>query len=183
MSWTGSAQAALDAGEPVEINAMVHVTAKSFADGSPQPVGFWTGAEGLALTIEGEARSYLAAGDAMQVGERVSVEGVTVGRNTVSLEGVNAIVDVLRRDYDITQASADAHFILLTPGLSVLGTRRIFKGQIDGDSFQLDDLAGVLSLDVVSLMRKGTRIPARMRDEARDPMFKYAHIVEGDIWS
>jgi len=182
MTWTGTAQAALDAGQAVEWNALVHVKAKSSADGSDECVGRWTGAEPLSLTVEGEARTYQPAGGALVAGDRDVSEGLTIPSNSVSLEGVNALVNALRRDFDISQAPADAHVLLMTVGQAVLGTKRLFRGNVDGDSFQLNEAEGALSLDVVSLLRRGTRRYARMRDDGRDPMFKYAHIGLGDSW-
>lgn len=180
--WSGTAQAALDAGEGVLMSSLFYVTARRRQDNATVAQAVWSGCEPISLGIEGETRTYQPLGDDLKIADTVVSEGLLVASNSLSIQGLGPFVRDLQRNYDLTQAPCDAHLLLETAGLQLLGARRLFRGTIDGDPFRLSRGSAVLTLNVVADTRRGTRTIAALRDETRDPFFRYAHEKVGDLW-
>lgn len=181
-AWTGTAQAHLDAGLPANLYDLVYVVARRYDNGALEAVGFWTGAESISETIDGTPRIYIGVSGGLAVPEVVTQAGLEVDSVSVVLNGLNAVTESLRAEYDVDQAVVEIHQLLQTPGLATLGTRRLFRGTIDGASLQGGDGAGSLTTEGVSTTRRGTRAHSALRDESRDPFFKYASEENGDRW-
>ncbi|WP_420013917.1 hypothetical protein [Tateyamaria sp.] len=180
--WHETAQTHLDAGLPSIVFDLFYVTATRYDNGQEESIGAWTGAEPISLTVDGEARTYLGVGASLQVPTIQTEEGLDVQGQSVVINGLSDLTDALRLEYNVDQARADIHQLLMNAGLVVLGTRRLFSGTIDGASLQQQRGSGQMSLEVVSRSRRGTRTHVAMRDESRDPFFKYAAQIEGDKW-
>lgn len=180
--WNGDIQARLDGGEGLIIWPAVHVKAKSYATDEIEAVGFSKGNEILTISLDGEARTYLPAGDALSIdGLEVSV-GLTIQGQRITVNGINSTIDDLQRVYNLNSAEIDVHDIAFSAGFQFLGARRKFKGFVDGTSLSLDDRTGGFSLVAVSSLRQGTRTFDAVLDEVRDPIFKYVRYLEGDKW-
>lgn len=180
--WTGSAQQHLEDGNSAVFFDLVHIVAKRFADGVTEAVSVWTGAEPIALNIDGEVRTYIAAGRGLEVPQIEYSNGLDVRSASLILAGINDLVASLRETYDIDQATIEIHQLAQTVGLQTLGYRRLFKGFLDGASLEQSSGAGQLSINAVSQSRRGTRTYAALRDQERDPIFKYAAETQGDQW-
>lgn len=180
--WTGDVQARLDNGESLTVCSAVHVKAKSFATGLVEPIGFWMGSETLTLTLEGEGRTYLGAGDLLNIDAIEIRADLNVHGNRVSISGINETIDLLQREYDLNSAPLDTHDLAFTAGFGFVGSRRTFVGFVDGAPNQIDDMQGDYSLIGVSRLRYGTRTLDAMLNASRDPFFKYAAGTEGDAW-
>lgn len=180
--WTGDVQARLDAGEALTIWPSAHIKARSFATGQIEAVGFTQGSEILSIAVEGEARTYVPAGDALVIDGLEIRAGLTIQGQRVTVRGINETVDDLQRVFDLQLAPFDVHDLAFTAGMKFLGSRRKFNGFVDGGSVSKDDRAGQVSLVAVSALRKGTRKLDAMLNTDRDQAFKYASIVEGDAW-
>lgn len=180
--WTGTAQAWIAAGNAVTIIPAAHVTARRFSDGVSEGVGFHKGAEILNLSIEGGPRTYVPAGDALEIDGLEISAGLLVKGQRVTISGINETVDALQKVYDLNNAPVDVVDLAFTPGLSFLGYRVLFKGFVDGTPLSLDDTSGEYSIIAVSRIRKGTRKLDALLDETRDPIFKYVGALEGDAW-
>lgn len=180
--WTGDVQAQLEAGEGMVICTGAYAVVRSFVTGVSEPVGLWQGAETVQLTVDGQARTYLPAGDALQIGVTEVRPGLTVNGQRVTIKGINQTIDDLQRVYDLANAPLDIHDFAFTPGLQFLGYRQKFRGVIDGDKLTIGDRSGEFSLVAVSALRRGTRTLDAMLDGRRDPFLKYVAAKEGDSW-
>lgn len=182
MTWPVAAQVHLDLGLPVIVFDLVYVKAKRLTDGVTEAVGAWTGAEPITLALEGENRTYIGVHANLGVASVETVAGLEVKSHTVTVKGLSDLTSALQLTYDVDQADAEIHQLLMTAGMMVLGARRTFQGKIDGSSLRKSRADGEMQLQVVSKTRRGTRTHAALRDDARDPMFKYSTTTEGDKW-
>lgn len=182
MTWSGTAQAHMDAGKSFLLFELLWVQPTSYATGATVPFGAWTGEEPITLVIDGELRGYEPVGTAMSLGTTTSSSDGLVQSYGPQMSGLHKVIDWLRRDFDMMLAPVDAHLAVFTPGLQLLGLRKEWEGIADGDLFEISDVMGQYGFDVVDATRRGTRKTSGLKDEQRDPAFRHVSEEEGDTW-
>lgn len=180
--WTGDVQSRIDAGESLIIWPAAHIEARQYSDGQIVPLGLSRGSEAIAVSIDGVGRTYHPAGDALEIEGLQVTAGLTIQGQRIRVLGINQTIEDLQRSYNLNNAPLDIHDLAFTPGMQLLGTRRLFRGFVDGATLTHNNAAGDFTLVAVSALRRGTRTLDAMLDENRDPIFKYVASTTGDKW-
>lgn len=166
-------------------HGLIHITAKTRDTGLPAPIGFWTGDDQQAFTINNVSRTYHGAGDALDLGETVSEVGIVVRTRTVRLSGLSSKVREMAKDYEARLAPVEIHraeFDTLTNAL-IDAPQRVFKGWIDQIQWtqSAETVECVLTLASVAraltrpLTQKYSDASQRLRDP-NDAFFRYVDV-------
>ena len=155
---------------------LVWVQAKDRSTGAAATIGFWTGADHQIFSIDGESRTYLAAGSLLKVQPIVGEVGVKVRTTRLTFSGASPEFQQAVAQYETNDARADFHvadFHADTQQL-VAAPQRRYKGYIKGIEYprpavKSDGQPGVAEAEVAvqSAARVLTRsLPLKMSDEA-----------------
>jgi hypothetical protein len=153
--------ALLSARRGLVVRMLVWLVVADRATGAPVSIGFANDVQPLALTIDGEARIYQAAGGALSVDPVITETGLVVRMLRITLSGVAPEVALAMRGYDPRLAPVTIHRQVLDPetGAVVGGSQRVFKGVVDQVSLPTPQKNGrvEVSVTVVSAARELTR--------------------------
>lgn len=156
-AWNSTAQTHLSSRLPIAPRWLIWVQAKTFA-GAAIDVGYWTGDDHQSFTVDSATRLYYGAQGAIEIPAMRFVTGTAVASMDLTLslspEGEAAV-----RGYNIRFAPIDIHCALFdADSMTLLDTRRFFRGFIDGSPIPTPALGGrsSLPLKLVSSARRGT---------------------------
>jgi len=114
-------------------HGLIYITAKTRDTGLSAPIGFWTGDDHQAFTINSVSRTYYAAGAALDLGETVSEVGIVIRTRTVRLSGLAPKVLDMAKAYEARLAPVEIHRAEFDPLTNALidAPGRVFKGWVD----------------------------------------------------
>ena len=161
------------------------------ATGAAATIGFWTGADHRIFDIDGESRTYLAAGSLLKVQPIIGEVGVRVRTTRLTFSGASPEFQQAVAQYDTNDARADFHvadFNAETHALIAAPQRR-YKGYIKGIDYprpavKSDGKPGVAEAEVSvqSAARVLTRsLPLKKSDEAlqqRHPNDRFRRYID-----
>lgn len=157
-SWTGAAATHLASGADVKVRVAFLFKPRTFADPPVQTtIALWTGSALESFTLDGVARNYQGIGEfpLNPISYRVGTE---VGYYDLALALTPQGEDFVRT-LDTRQAPAEIHQIMFHPDTgALLGTRRMFRGEIDAADIATAEEDGVswINLSLVTSARRGT---------------------------
>ena len=94
---------------------LIWVAARTRDTQAVEGVGLWSGDYPLTLTLEGEARTYLGAGELLAADPITSHPGLEVRTHQLRLAAVSAEVEALVKGYDTRFARVEVHRALFDP--------------------------------------------------------------------
>tara|TARA_R110002094_G_scaffold160396_5_gene145786 strand:- start:1157 stop:1825 length:669 start_codon:yes stop_codon:yes gene_type:complete len=95
-----------------------------------ETIGFWTGADQETFVVDGETRTYYAAGNVLKVEPLVSEIGLSVRTSRVTLSAISPEVEIAVLGYEIREAPCQMHIAYFDPITHELidTPQRVFKG-------------------------------------------------------
>lgn len=166
-------------------HGLIYVTAKTRDTGVPAPVGFWTGDDHQAFTINSVSRTYYGAGAALDLGETVSEVGIVIRTRTVRLSGLAPKVLDMAKAYEARLAPVEIHRAEFDPLTNALidAPERVFKGWVDQIQWTQNAETVECVLTLASIARALTRTQTqkysdasqRLRD-VNDAFFQYVDV-------
>lgn len=111
---------------------LIWIKARNRDTGAVEAAGFWTGPYDQAFVVDGETRSYIGAGAALDIDDIPGGTGLDIRYITARLAIVDEVEDVIR-GYDPRLAPAEIHTVAfdLSTGNLISAPRRIFKGAVN----------------------------------------------------
>lgn len=188
-----SLMALLSARRGISVRLLVWLVAKDRATDEARPIGFTSDVQNVTGWIDGELRTYQAAGGALTVDPVVTEAGLVVRTLKLSLSGVAPEVALAMRGYDPRLAPVVVHRQVIDPatGAVIGGAQRLFKGVVDQVSLPTPRKGGrvTVSVTLVSAARELTRrLALKKSNESHqrrsgDPFRKYADVSgEVGVW-
>lgn len=164
--------AALNARKGTIAHRLVSIDARAIPSGTVERLNLWTGDFDLAITLEGEARTYLALGALLQGEPIVSGAGLDVRVHQMRLSAVPSEVEDLVKGYDTRFAPVSIHRALFDPATrDLVGTpHRVFRGMVNSIDFPVEpgEASPVCIVEVVSEARVLTRtLPLKKSDDSQ----------------
>lgn len=147
---------------------LVWIKARNTSTGAVEAVGLCSGVDDLSLVLEGEARSYLAAGTLLQSEPITAAAGLSVRTHQLKLAAAAPEIEALVKGYDTRFAPVEIHRALFDPETRALAgvPHRVFRGLVDTIEFPTDEAPEVL-MGVVSETRVLTRsLAVKKSDES-----------------
>lgn len=192
-SFDPALSALLAARQGLSVRLLVWMIPKDRTSGAAFPIGFTNDIEDVIATIDGETRTYRAAGGALRVEPVVSEAGLVVRTLRLSLSGIAPEVALVMRGYDPRLAPVSVHRQVIDPvtGAVVGGAQRLFKGVVDQTSLPTPPKGGTVawSVTLVSAARELTRrLALKKSDESQrrrsgDQFRQYADVSgEVGVW-
>ncbi len=167
------------------VHGLIYVTAKTRDTGVPAPVGFWTGEDHQAFTINSVSRTYYGAGAALDLGETVSEVGIVIRTRTVRLSGLAPKVLDMAKAYEARLAPVEIHRAEFDPLTNALidAPERVFKGWVDQIQWTQNAETVECVMTLASIARALTRTQTqkysdasqRLRD-VNDAFFQYVDV-------
>lgn len=167
---------------------LVHVKAKQFVTNAVEELSLWTGGGNLPLTVDGFNRTYIGAGNLIDIPGFTYEVGLGIQTQRMSLAILSPEIINMIRAYDSRQAPIQIHLAIFDDQTNeLLGTSVAFDGFIDEISIQESETDAVCEIGIVPSLRQGTKTLTLMKSDAtqrlRDPSdegFKYT-TVSGEI--
>lgn len=172
----------------VSSNSLVWITAKNRDTGDPESIGFWNGDDHQNFTINGEDRTYYAAGDLLDIEDIIAQVGVVVQTINVTLSGISDEVKQALKGYDARLAPVEIHTVEFDTATNVQidDPDRVWKGSIDtvvwtegtegGESTVTVTIAGPARALTRPLTQKYSNASQRVRNSS-DGFFKYTDVA------
>lgn len=168
---------------------LLWVSARNRSSGANERIGFWTGVDHQDFTIEGQTRTYYAAGAMLKADPIRRQTGIKVRTQRVTLSQVSAEVQQLIRGYDPRHAPVELHRALFHPLTEALidEPHVLLRGYIDKVSVSTPEKggAGNVSIEIATEARSLTKPLSRFRSDASlrarasgDGFRKYASLTE-----
>lgn len=178
------------AGEGVDVDVLVWVTAKNRSTQADETTGFWTGLDAETITVDGVPRVYYGAGAVLGVDDLVSRAGTVVQYQPIGLNILTPEVEQLLREYESRIAQVEVHLRRMDPETNAqLSISRVFKGWIDTGTETRGPDGTSLSYQMVSTARALTRLVALHRSDvshkraySSDDFFQYAGVSGTVSW-
>lgn len=168
-SYDAATAAQLTARGDLEARRLVWIKARNKSTAQVEALGLWDGDYSLAITLEGEARSYLDVGALLQSDPITAGPGLAVRTHRLHLSAIAPEVEDLVKGYDTRFAPVEIHRALLDPATrAVVGVpHRVFRGMINSLEFRTPEpgAAAVCDLDLVSETRALTRTLALKKSD------------------
>lgn len=190
--WTGTAQAFLDAGGQGIYESAVWINARLRGGALATPFGFWTGHNEEQILVDGELRTYIAAGASLLLETPRYSAGTELRTTSCTLSGLSEEAQALYRTYDLTQCRVETHRLIEGPGGTILGTWRDIVGVVETSDLQIPPDGGeaTVTLAIAGFAWAGTRvISAKKSHESYlrrdgDTSMKWASVKdeEDDEW-
>lgn len=178
-SYDSATLAAIAAGD-VKARQMVWIEAKNRSTGATETLGIWNGDQAQDITVEGQARTYIAGGALLGVGIIDMRVGLNVIKRTFTLSPINDAVEQAIRGYDPRLAPIQVHrclFDLTTDRIT--SVERIFEGTVDEAPITRPPAGGSAKVDLccVSSARAGTRYAAGTKSfENLGALYRYSDV-------
>jgi hypothetical protein len=176
----------LDSPAGCVVRQMVYIRARSVSTGVIEALGLWSGLDDLAITIDGEARTYSGAGSLLRPDPVVLSPGLDVRIHRVTLDAVSPEVEDLVKGYVTRFAPIEIHRALIDPEtrLIVAPPVRVVRGWIDSIVFPEGAIDGnpACEIDIARATRALTRPLSAVKSNAAqsrrggDPFRKYGDI-------
>lgn len=168
---------------------LLWVSARDRSTGVVEQIGFWTGVDHQQFTIEGQSRTYYAAGAMLKVDPIRLQTGIKVRKQRVTLSQVSNEVQQLIRGYDPRHAPVELHRALFHPLTENLidEPHVLLRGYIDKVIVSTPEKGGSgnVSIEIATEARALTKPLSRFRSDAslraRDPgdaFRQYATLTE-----
>lgn len=140
-------------------HGLIYLTVKDRATGAPFSIGYWTGDDHQAFTINSQGRTYYGAGNALDLGETVSEVGIVVRTRTVRLSGLSPEVQEMAKGYDARLAPVEIHRAEFDPLTNTLidAPQRVFRGWVDRINWTHTAETVECALTLASIARALTR--------------------------
>lgn len=158
MTWNGTAQAHLDAGNPARIEYLLTTTVAPIAGGAAVNLGFWTGGDHQSFTVDGVTLTYSGAQGAMAPAAFRYAAGTDILSQDITM-ALSPEGETLARAYRLSGAPCKIHGVLLDGDTgALLDTRRFFIGTVESSDINMDPAGGFARLDLrlFSSARRGT---------------------------
>jgi len=128
-----ASQTFLAAAPDGRVDLAVWITARNRATGAAETLGLWSGDDHATLSIDGEVRTYLGAGELLDAAALIYEPGAEVRRWRVQFSGASPALRAAWQTYDAHKAPVVAHQILRRARTHALvGTpRRLIEGEIE----------------------------------------------------
>lgn len=175
----------------IEAHVLVWAEAKDKGTGSASPFGVWTGDDDRDFTTDGVTKTYLGAGNLLDVGDLVSETGYVVRVTRMTLPHLSTDISAIIAARNFRLAPVTWHQVHLVPGgHDIVATpRRIFRGWVERMSLPdaAQDGNAAAEIEMVSYARSMTRpLTLKKSDEAlkrREPTdtFRQYIAVSGKI--
>ena len=173
---------------------LFHFRPRNLSTNLVEEAGFWSGAENVRFTIEGEERDYIGVGGSFGLDPLTSEKGLKVKYQTVRLGMLNKDVEQVVRGYSVAQAPAELHVAFFDPDTGALvHVEEQFWGWVDGDIKRTPVVNGAvsLSLRLASGMRGLTQTLTLKKSHASqtqrqdDQIRKYSSLgnAPADLWN
>ncbi|UOA25895.1 hypothetical protein [Pseudosulfitobacter sp. DSM 107133] len=123
---------------------LVWFQARNRTTGDAETIGFWTGADHEGFLVEGEVRTYLAAGNLLKIPPLVSEVGLSVRTTRLTLSSISEAVQTAVLGYELRQAPCQMHLAYFDPITQQLIDEpvRIFKGFVAGAEISRPEVGG-----------------------------------------
>lgn len=152
--------AALAAGD-VKLRHLVWVAARNRETGATETLGLWNGDQSEVITIDGEARTYIAGGSVLGIEDIDYRVGTEERMRTLRLSPINEAVEMAIRGYDPRFAPIEVHEAIYNPATDRFTAQphRTIRGWIDDLQINRAEVGGESSVDVrvATAMRAGSR--------------------------
>ena len=172
---------------PVSHDILIWITARHRSTGLAETMGLWTGSEDIALSIDGDTRTYHGAGQLLDVPPLKSRVGLTVQMQSLGLAATSPEVEAAIRLYDSRLAPVEIHVARFDPETNtLLGVDRVYKGSIDKAPILTpakNGGNGGVTLSLASGARRLTRsLTVKRSDESQrrrsdDRFFRFADVA------
>ena len=172
---------------PVSHDILIWITARNRSTGLAETMGLWTGSEDIAISIDGDVRSYRGAGQLLDVPPLKSRVGLTVQMQSLGLAATSPEVETAIRLYDSRLAPVEIHVARFDPETNAfLGADRVYKGSIDKAPIVTPPKNGGnggVNLSLASGARRLTRsLTVKRSDESQrrrsdDRFFRFADVA------
>lgn len=174
---------------PVRRDVLVWITARDRATGDPAEIGFWTGDQDAAFTIDGEERTYHAAGELLNIDQVTFRTGLKVRTQKITFSQVAPAAQQAIRGYEALHAPIAIHRAIFHPETDQLvdEPHLVLRGFIDRAPVLTPPKggAGKITLEVATAARALTKPLSRKRSHAaliarapNDQFRKYASLVD-----
>jgi hypothetical protein len=164
MAWTAPMIEALSGRSGYVVRWLFRAWPKDRINGEEVDFGIWSGDHDA--TIAGS--NYIAARGAFVVDPIIYATGLNVRTQTLMLGGNTPETEQLVRGYDPSHARCEVHMALYNPTtLLLIGTQRMFRGQIDGDPVNTPAVNGeaTVQINMTSAVRTLTQTLALKKSD------------------
>jgi len=148
---------------------LVWIAARDRATGDTEALGLSSSEDDLAVTVEGEACTYLGAGGLLGVENITSGAGLAVRVHRLQLAAIAPEVEDLVKGYDTRFAPVEIHRALFDPETRALAgvPHRVFRGLVNSIDFPEAEPGGqpACVVEVVSETRALTRALATKKSD------------------
>lgn len=165
-----STSLALLAAGTIKARHALWVEARNRSTGETEALGLWSGDQDQAITIGGEARTYIAGGSLLDVGVLDYRTGLEVQMRRLTVSPINAAVAQAIRGYEPRLAPVQLHEVLFDPATDrIVGTPRLrLDGWIDTVSITTAAAGGESAVEITcaTRARAGTRYGTGLKTQA-----------------
>lgn len=152
--------------------------------GAIERIGLHTGIDDMTLSVDGQTRTYIGAGNMLTIPEFVYSMGLEYEVQEMSFAILSPEIHNLIRAYQSENGKIEIHCAFFNrPDMSLVGTSAAFKGFMTQAVIEENETEMSATIGIESGIRNGTRTSVLMRsDESqklRDPddtAFEYAAI-------
>lgn len=151
-------------------HVLLWIEARNRTTGLPETMGLWTGDDHQDFLIDGAPRTYLGAGNVIQVAPIRTTIGLRVRTHRITLPPVTDEVRLLLRGYEPRQAKVEVHVCRLNiySGAPLGTPKRMIKGTLNKAPERLGKKndPGKLELEIASNAQRLTiGVPLMRSDE------------------
>lgn len=167
-AYDSETSAHLSARSGLTAQRLVCVKARNQTTGVVEALALCSGLDDLSLTLEGEARHYLAVGGLLEPEPITAGSGLAVRVHQIQMAVVAPEVENLVKGYDTRFAPVEVHRALFAPSGALVGTpHRVFRGMVNSIDFPTVAPGASPSgtLEVVSETRALTRMLATKKSD------------------
>lgn len=172
----------------------VWLVCKNRTTGAPYTIGFWNGDEDINITVArgsdgaNEARTYLAGGTLMGLGQLVLSSDLTVQQTDIVLSQISPAALAAVFEYDVRFAKVEIHEMTLN-----VDTRQpsatppcVFYGEVDGSPVNIPSVGGEGSItlrcvsDTITMLTRTNEAKSSFEQQKRrsaDQWGKYSNVV------
>lgn len=183
----------LSARKPIIVRHLIWITARHRLTLAPEAIGFWDGDDHHEILVEGETRTYYAAGALIKIDQISHAVGTDVRRLRAKLAPMAPEVEAAIRGSDARTAPVQVHRLIIDPEtMAVIGSPvRRLDGRISEIEFSEPDDDGSEAecrVTIATAAIEGTRTLAlKKSDESQklralpggaggDRFFRYADV-------
>jgi hypothetical protein len=170
----------LQARSPLAARLLVWIEGRDRDTGAVQPIGVWTGAGDLEVTVSGAQRTYRGGGAVIEIAPIQSLSDLSVQMQRVVLSALAPAVELAIRGTDPRLVPIEIHALHRDPvDRGFLGLDRLFRGRIDKTviEFAGENEEATVTITAASHARRLTRgLSLKRSDESQ-------RLRQGDRWA